>query len=85
MAEGDDLPNKSLIDVHQTTNARAWAQVFCDRFRIAREEGGWVDDPEALMIGWFANAIETGRMAGRNGVWWPARDGRVEHTEEVEQ
>lgn len=59
-----DRYDETAAELHNTTNARAWAQAFCDRFRITREEGGSVDDPEGLMIGWFANAIETGRAAG---------------------
>lgn len=57
-----DEHDETATKLHQTTNARAWAQEFCDRFRVALEgDGAWIDDPEGLMIGWFANAIETGR------------------------
>jgi len=42
-----------------TTDARMWAWEFLDVI-----ESG-VDIDEALMVGWFANAIETGRAAGR--------------------
>lgn len=43
------------------TDVRRWAEVFVQRVRdmpgLALDEGA--------MIGWFANAIETGRTAGR--------------------
>lgn len=59
-----DTPDPITTKLHGTTNARVWAQEFCDQFRVAREEGDWVEDAEGLMIGWFANAIEIGRDAG---------------------
>jgi hypothetical protein len=42
----------------QTTDAQEWAQGFMRLFGDRRDE---ID--EGLMIGWFANAIETGRGA----------------------
>lgn len=57
-----------------TTDAWVWAEEFCRIFRgytIINEdyaaEGGGVPERhvgEGTMIGWFANAIETGRDAG---------------------
>jgi diacylglycerol kinase family enzyme len=54
----------TATDLHATTDARAWAQEWC---RIAREISARGDDliDEGWMIGWFANAIEMGRDAGR--------------------
>jgi hypothetical protein len=43
--------------LHGTTDASTWAHEF------VLIHGG----DEGLMIGWFANAIETGRMAERQG------------------
>lgn len=56
------------VDVLQTTDAAVWAEEWC---RIARDieasdDGRQVID-EGWMIGWFANAIETGRSAGERG------------------
>lgn len=42
-------------DLHDTTDAQKWAKAFCERNP---------DADEGTMIGWFANAIETGRSAG---------------------
>lgn len=42
-------------DTLHTTDARVWAREFC-RLNTASDEG--------MMLGWFANAIETGRDAG---------------------
>jgi hypothetical protein len=57
------MDNLNLID---TTDARIWANEWV---RIAREieaadDGRTVID-EGWMIGWFANALETGRRAGQ--------------------
>lgn len=43
--------------LHGTTDAAVWATEFCRLF----PGHDW-----ALMAGWFANAIEVGRDAGRN-------------------
>lgn len=49
--------------LHSTTDARVWAEQFCK----VVQAGATVD--EGFMIGWFANAIETGRTVGafKNG------------------
>lgn len=47
-------------DLLATTDARVWASEFMERFADRRDE---ID--ESLMLAWFANAIETGRAAGR--------------------
>ena len=52
--QGDALAHK----LHNTTDGQIWAQEF---MRVV-ESGVTVD--EGLMLGWFANAIETGRSAG---------------------
>lgn len=45
--------------LHSTTDAQVWAQEFM------REFGNRKDDiDEGLMIGWFANAIETAKLLG---------------------
>jgi hypothetical protein len=65
----DDLTNNS-------TDATKWAKAFCAYFAIAKKQGirstagmleiaSILDDAEGLMLGWFANAIETGRTAGQ--------------------
>lgn len=50
-----------------TTDASVWTQEFCRIFQ-GRSIGGPVvtgDVDEGTMMTWFANAIETGRSAGR--------------------
>jgi hypothetical protein len=48
------------------TDAQRWAQAFVERFAVTgRYETTNDNDPIGLMIGWFANAIEAGRAAGR--------------------
>jgi hypothetical protein len=52
-----------------TTDARAWAEDFCRRFAVCHLDdpiGTTCADGVGLMLGWFANAIETGRAAGRD-------------------
>lgn len=67
--ESQDISRK----LHSTTRADVWAEEFCKLFTIQRrgsddrpEVSGISDDDQGLMIGWFANAIETGRDAGRS-------------------
>jgi hypothetical protein len=43
-----------------TTDASVWAEEFMAEFGDRKQ-----DIDEGLMIGWFANAIETGRSQGR--------------------
>lgn len=43
-----------------TTDAQTWAREFMSLFGKRKD-----DIDEGLMIGWFANAIETGRDAGQ--------------------
>lgn len=43
------------LELHATTNARIWAEMFCEHFTVD------ADDPVGVMTAWFANAIETGR------------------------
>lgn len=50
-------------DLLSTTDAQVWARAFMERFGGLTVGEGTVD--EGTMIGWFANAIETGREAGR--------------------
>lgn len=51
-----DLQHKLLA----TTDASVWASEFC-----AMAAAGTIDPTDfGLMVGWFANAIETGRAAG---------------------
>ncbi len=52
-----------------TTDARVWAQEFVKILEANHQENAWMQGcgpefDEAFMIGWFANAIETGRAAG---------------------
>lgn len=48
-----------MIDLHSTTDAQVWAREFQsvvkDNLDLATDEG--------FLIGWFANAIETGRTS----------------------
>lgn len=50
------------------TDAAVWAEVFTKLFdmRHVGDARGWTkDEVFSTMLGWFANAIETGRSAGR--------------------
>jgi len=46
-----------------TTDAQVWARAFRQRFPIQVRN----DDQEHTLLGWFANAIERGRIAGEAG------------------
>lgn len=54
-----------------TTDAMAWANEFCRMYEVRRyfeDDSGLsepVDDNAGLMLTWFANAICTGEMSGR--------------------
>lgn len=50
-------------NLHDTTDAQVWAREF---MRTVIDNGALID--EGFMLGWFANAIETGRDAGRLAV-----------------
>lgn len=52
-----EAPDAALVarELHATTDASVWARRF-----VAMHGGD-----EGLLLGWFANAIETGREAGR--------------------
>lgn len=54
-----DTPLSASLRLQNTTDGQIWAQEFMRLFGDRRDE---ID--EGLMIGWFANAIETGRAAG---------------------
>ena len=43
-----------------TPDAQVWAKEFCEKFGGNTVNGGVVD--LELMFGWFANAMEAGRM-----------------------
>lgn len=49
------------VKLRNTTDAMVWAEEFCGTFSIYTDEGV-VEDKAGLMVGWFANAIETARM-----------------------
>lgn len=55
-------------ELHATTDAAVWARVFEEVMAFHSPDGVPAED---VMLGWFANAIETGRQAG-------ARDARAE-------
>lgn len=50
--------------LYGTTDARVWAREF-----MAVVNSGAVID-ESLMVGWFANAIETARSLNQRGKGW---------------
>lgn len=58
--------NEIEMLTYMGTDAQRWAEEWC---RIATEIQAGHDDrrviDEGWMIGWFANAIEAGRNAGR--------------------
>lgn len=59
------IPNK----LHSTTDAMVWAKEFInlittDQTPDDHESVTYIEVDENLMLGWFANAIETGRSAG---------------------
>lgn len=47
-------------ELYATTDGAVWAKEFCD---VAKRNGADLD--EGWVIGWFANAIETGRTHGQ--------------------
>ncbi len=55
------IDSKKLL---ATTDAMVWAEEFCRAFSLY-DEDGVIEDKEGLILGWFANAIEVGREAGR--------------------
>jgi hypothetical protein len=57
-------PDAHLL-AHLGTDAMVWAKEFMRRFAVTRRADGEPCD-EGLMVGWFANAIETGRDAERD-------------------
>lgn len=59
------------IKLHSTPDAWVWTQEFCARFSLFSEDGV-VEDPHGVMLGWFANAIETGRTFAEKGNTEPA-------------
>lgn len=69
--EGDcspkERPETGAPKLHETTDASVWAHTFIESFRVRERkasEDPSKDDARGLMLGWFANAIEAGRMAG---------------------
>lgn len=58
MAKKIEIVKDENILSHMGVDAMKWAEQFCARF------GTDVTD-EGLMLGWFANAIESGRNAGQ--------------------
>jgi hypothetical protein len=59
-----DMIDNDALALLNTTDAQVWAREFCARFTMFDLDGESVEDETGLMIAWFANAIETGRMAG---------------------
>lgn len=55
-----------------TTDAQVWAKEFMEVVEEKQLENGEYGLPlvvdESMMIAWFANAIETGRSAGRRAL-----------------
>lgn len=49
------------VDLHATTDAQVWAQEF---MKVVQRFPSGECFNEGFMLGWFANAIETGRAAG---------------------
>lgn len=59
--------NEKLLS---TTDAMVWAEEFCRAHNGKKITcGPWEDGlvGEGTMVGWFANAIEVAREAGRTG------------------
>lgn len=58
------------LRLHSTTDARVWAQEWIKTARLVgvRNQTFAALLDEGWMIGWFANAIEVGRDAGRREV-----------------
>lgn len=50
-----DEPTINEADLRGTADAAVWAQAFVERFGTETIDLG-------LMVGWFANAIEVGKM-----------------------
>jgi len=60
------------VNLHETTDAAVWAREFCKNWptalcQVPGREG--VEDGEhfeAIMLGWFANAIQAGIDSAQN-------------------
>jgi hypothetical protein len=57
-----DAYESLAAELHSTTDATIWARRFIELVELGLDptDFGWV-------VGWFANAIETGRTFGREG------------------
>lgn len=53
--------DEMLTKLYGSTDAAVWANEFCALFSVYADDGEVVDDALGLMIGWFANAIETAK------------------------
>lgn len=76
--------NVNEARLNGNTDAMEWAEEFCAAFVVVGRPGCAVDDSDnvGLMVGWFANAIETGRSAGfREGQQAPRPTGGCTVTE----
>lgn len=62
-SERDWVVMTDVRHLYETTDAQVWAQEWCRIAREIEERGDSLID-EGWMIGWMANAIETGRSAG---------------------
>lgn len=56
--EGDEYVDEIARKLHGTTDAMVWAEEYARIFPNGTGDVG-------TMVGWFANAIEVGRDAGR--------------------
>lgn len=77
-------PDHLAAVLHATTDAMVWAEAFCDLFTPCSgppTEGKDRGESVGLMVGWYANAIEVGRTAGRNA----ARPAFVAEAREIAQ
>jgi hypothetical protein len=59
----DWIDEMGRVDVNRTTNAMVWAEEFVHVISMSPQAN---PHDVSFMVGWFANAIETGRMAGRD-------------------
>lgn len=75
-----DTPEKEKdmteVNLHNTTDARIWAQEFCKKWptalcQIEGKEGVETEENfHDIMVGWFANAIMTGVDSARAPTHW---------------
>jgi hypothetical protein len=62
------MPGNDAVKLHETTDARVWAEEFC---RVVGERIPALKGKQDWITSWFANAIMVGYDAGRRDAGRP--------------